>query len=226
MDIKKNYSTFLFDADGTLIDTAELIIRSYKHTLPLFGIAEPSREEVVRDIGIPFLNQLANLTGPIPQEKTEAIYKYYRQYQMDKSSEHLKAFPETRETLERLKEKGAKLGVVTSRSRISLEQYLEILGIYSFFDVIITPESVENPKPHREPTEKALLGLNANAQDSLFIGDATYDQQSALGAGVDFAYVTWSHIPVERFSPTPDLILQSMDELVTLAMCPDQTPSS
>ncbi|MDA3899221.1 MAG: HAD-IA family hydrolase [Spirochaetes bacterium] len=210
------YKTFLFDADGTLLDTVNLIIKCFEYTLSHYGKPVPERSVIASHIGIPFKKQIIFYFGDISEEMAEEIWNFYREYQLKHYQDYIALFPDTLEVLQQLKSKGAQLGVVTSRSNSTLDLFLKHLNIYDIFDVIITPDDVSRPKPDPEPSVKALRMLNAEAADSLFIGDAIYDQMSAVGAGIDFALVSWTHIPITVFNPEPAVQLQSMNDLLAL----------
>ncbi len=210
----KKYNTYFFDADGTLIDTADLIVESYRNTLSHYGAEPQARENILGLMGIPFTIQMQQYIGVQSAEKMREINEFHWNYQTKIYGQYLKECPGTSAALKQLKNNGAKLAVVTSRTRKTLELYLKSLNILHYFNVIITPEDVTNPKPHHESCEKALSLLKSKPEETLFIGDAIYDQQSAAGCGIDFAYVKWSHIPAELFSPKPEHVLNSMTDLL------------
>ncbi|MBN1501227.1 MAG: HAD-IA family hydrolase [Spirochaetes bacterium] len=210
----KKYNTYLFDADGTIIDTADLIIESYRNTLEHYGAAPQTRENILRFMGIPFAKQMELYMGTQTPEKMKEINRFHWNYQVKIHEEFLKEGPGTSSALAMLKKNAAKLAVVTSRTRSTLDMYLKKLNILHFFDLTVTPEDVVNPKPHHESCSKALEILKSEAEETLFVGDAIYDQQSAKGVNIDFAYVQWSHIPIEKFSPEPEYILKNMTDLL------------
>jgi pyrophosphatase PpaX len=214
----KEYNAYLFDADGTLIDTTKLILECFKHTLPKFDLAVPADEFIVSHIGLPFDTQLAYYTGEKKRHLIPQIHADYKQYQIEIYKDYLTECPGTTDALSCLKGEGKSLAVVTSRSRHTLDMYLKHLKIYDFFEFSITPEDVDNPKPHPEPVENALRRLSAEADETLFVGDAIYDCKSALAANVDFAYVNWSHIPFSKFDDA-QYRLNSMTDLTTVMEC-------
>ncbi len=213
------YAAYLFDADGTLIDTTKLIVECYRQTLPHFGYKVPDDKTIISHIGIPLLTQVRHYTGDISNEIAEDIYSFYRDLQFNIFTDYISLCPGTLCALEKLKSAGKKLAVVTSRSRWSLDIYLKHLNIYDYFDFTITPDDVTNAKPDPEPTQLALKKSKSAPHEALFIGDAVYDCMSANAAGVDFAYVNWSHTPSEKFSG----ITWSLDTLTDLLIsntCP------
>lgn len=213
----KQYNTFLFDADGTLLDTVDLIVKCFEYTLSHYNVKIPERSEIVSHIGIPFRNQISIYFGEIDEDSADEIWDFYREYQLQHYMDYIKLFPGTLDTLNRLKERGAKTAIVTSRKHNTLDLFLKQLSIFDIFDTIITPDCVSKPKPDAEPTLKAIKDLDSLPEESLFIGDAVYDRISAGKAGVDFALVSWTHIPLSDFKPAPEIILNSMNDILSFS---------
>lgn len=210
------FDTCLFDADGTILDTAELIKKCFHNTLNHFGAEPQTDETIMSHVGLPFLQQAEYYLGPLTQDQKMEVWEYHRNYQLEIHADYLKECPGVKSGLKKLEDMNVKLGIVTSRNHHTLDIYLNTLGIKNFFKSIITPEDVNNPKPHGEPAIKALNELNSEAKKTLFIGDAVYDQQCALNANIKFVYVDWSHIPFDRFKPVPDYRINSTEKIVDL----------
>ena len=131
----KSYSAYLFDCDGTLIDTTELIYQCFLYSCKKYGDLEVTRDEVFANIGIPMRNQLVHFLGPVSEEKLSEITKAHMDYQLKIYKDYLDLFPGVAETLSQLKNKGKKLGVVTSRKTFTLNLYFKHTGILQFFDI-------------------------------------------------------------------------------------------
>lgn len=210
----KEYTTYLFDADGTLLDTTELIYRSFLNTCRIYGDFEIERETVYEDIGIPLITQLKKHLGERSDEEYEQILETHRSYQKEIYHETLKLYEGIKEGLETLKIKGAKLAIVSSRTRESLDLYLKHTEIFDYFSVISTPEVTENHKPHPEPVLWALDKLGSKADETIFVGDAVFDIQSGNDAGVDTALITWGHNDPGSVKAKPTVILEHMSQLI------------
>ena len=141
------------------------------------------------------------------------ILNSHEEFQKSIYKETLQAFPGVIEGLKKLDRKGIKLGIVSSRTRPSVDRYLKHIGIYKHFKLIVTPENTEKHKPNPQPVEWALAQLNSKKEETLFIGDATFDIESGNAAGVDTALVSWSHNPIHEMKIKPTYILNSFDEL-------------
>jgi len=211
----KSYQTYLFDSDGTLLDTAELIFQTFLYTCKKYGDLTIERPRVIADIGTPLVRQIQLYLGQLSDSELTLILMDYRDYQLSIYQQHLSVFPGVEETLRQLKSRGKKLAVVTSRKLDTTELYLKIGKLYDFFDVIITPESTSDHKPHPAPALKAIEMLNGNTQDALFIGDAYFDIECGQQAGMDTALVSWSHNDPHSIQPPPTYIIQQMTDLLT-----------
>jgi pyrophosphatase PpaX len=210
----KQYKTYLFDADGTLLDTTELIYQSFLNSCRLFGNYEIERTEVYKHIGIPLETQLELYLGKRSSHEFEKILKTHAAYQKQIYNQTLKAFNGVLPGLEELKKRDVQLGIVSSRTRESLDRYMKHVNIFDFFTVISTPERTENHKPHPEPVLWAMDQIKADPRDTIFVGDAVFDIESGNSAGVDTAFVTWGHNTEAQVAGNPTYIINSFDELL------------
>lgn len=182
-------TTILFDLDGTIIDTNELIIESFLHALKGVVPDTFSREDIIPKMGLTLKHQLQLFSG---REEVDDLTKAYRSYNLSKHDEMVTLFPGVAETIPLLREQGIKLGVVTTKMRDSTERALNLLGIYDAMDVIVTLDDVENAKPHPEPVLKAIRALGSEPAATLMVGDSAADIESAAAAGATPVGVAWS----------------------------------
>ncbi len=210
----REYDYYLFDSDGTLTDTAELIYRCFNNTSKFYSNREVEREDVLNTIGMPLRPQMALFIGELSDEKYLEARDYHMEFQFKYFKEYLSLFKGTEEILKELRSRGKKLAVVTSRRRDSLEKYLKFVGIFDYFDVIVTPEDTEKHKPNPEPVLEALKQLNATKERSIFIGDATYDIEAGASAGVDTAFVEWSESDRSLFKIEATYTINNWDQLL------------
>ncbi len=209
----KQYAAYLFDGDGTLYDTAEMIYQCFSYSCKKFGNIEVAREAVFSNIGLPLRPQLEHFLGPLSDDRATEILKAHMAYQLTIYRDHVFLFPGVAETLARLKNNDKKLAVVTSRRTKTLTLYLKHTAIYHLFDAFITPESTEKHKPDPQPALEALRQLDCSAAETLFVGDAVFDIACGSKAGTDTAFVAWSHIPITSLPMKPTYILNGMGEL-------------
>ncbi len=181
--------TVLFDLDGTLIDTVELILESYRHTVRTHGLEPVSDQSWRKGIGIPLRVQFRQYTDD-PDQLQELIDTY-----MDHNLEHhdalVREYPGVRDTVKALHRAGYRLGVVTSKMHGGLERGLARGGYAGLFEVLIGADDVEQPKPHAEPVLKALESLDVTAERTLFVGDSPHDMACGRAAGVQTGAALW-----------------------------------
>src|SRR5207253_8222637 len=108
-------STFLFDLDGTLIDSIELILRSYRHTMRLHRGQEPSDDVWMQGLGTPLWVQFRQFTDD-PAE-IEAMVTTYRAYNLAHHDEMVRPYDGVVEAVRALRDRGKTLGLVTSKMR-------------------------------------------------------------------------------------------------------------
>lgn len=210
----KHYAAYLFDADGTLLDSTELIYQCFVHTCSMFAGLELTREQVFANIGLPLRKQLGIHLGELSGRKADEVRAEHMRYQLSIYEKHLRLFPGVKEGLKGLKESGRKLGVVTSRLRKTLDIYLRHTGIVDFFEVLITPESTARHKPHPEPALAGARLLGCEPSEALFVGDAGFDMECGAAAGMDTAFVAWSRIDSRTLAIEPTYRIADFRDLL------------
>ncbi|MBP3967124.1 pyrophosphatase PpaX [Paenibacillus lignilyticus] len=183
--------TMLFDLDGTIMDTNELIIQSFLHSLK--GIVPPEfdREHIIPSMGQPLTMQMQLFSG---REDVTDLVAAYREINLQMHDDYVSAFPQVAEVFARLHEAGIQIGIVTTKMRLTTERGLRYVGLYDYVEpgAIVTIEDVEHPKPHPEPVLKALEALGADPATTLMVGDSVVDIEAAEAAGVISVGVAWS----------------------------------
>ncbi len=208
----KTYDTYLFDADGTLFDTVDMICTCFQYVADKYAGKNLAREMIIKGIGLPLAEQIAHHLGNAGDHAV--IADDYRDYQLTILSTSVTLFPLVTETLQALKDAGKQLGIVTSRKRPSLERMLATTGTEKYFDVLITPEDTGRHKPHADPVLKAMALLGAERTRTVFTGDALYDIESGARAGIDTVFVTWSHSLLASLPTPPTWTIDSLKDLV------------
>ncbi len=209
------FGTFLFDLDGTLIDSVELILRSYRHTLRTHRGVEPPDELWLKGLGTPIRVQLRQWTDD-PAE-IDAMAQTYTTYNLEHHDALVRPYDGIVSAVTRLRERGKRLGLVTSKVRSTALRSLRLAGIEDAFDVVVGADEVVNPKPHPEPVLTALERLGARREDALFIGDARHDMVCGRAAGVAIAAALWG--PFDRAhleDLEPDYWLERPEDLEDL----------
>src|SRR5699024_1043153 len=135
--------TVLFDLDGTLLDSNELINTSFEYTFAKYGY-KFSKTEILSFNGPPLVDTFRN----IDVEKADEMIHTYRTHNHAIHDYFVSLFPNVEETLKALKAQGIKLGVVSAKMRKGVELGLAATNVEEYFDVVITSDDIKNPKPH------------------------------------------------------------------------------
>lgn len=202
-------SVVLFDLDGTLVNSLPFIIDTYrlvfdKLNLPWAG------GEVERWIGRP----LIKIAGYFAGEREEEFLKSYEYYYNLDFEQNISLFPGTLEILDRLRERGMRLGIVTSKGRGGTERTVKVTGLDRYMEVIVTAQDVRIHKPCPEPVLEALRLLGAMPRQALYAGDSFLDVEAGKGAGVTTLAVTWGITAREELAAlAPDGLLETWTDL-------------
>ncbi|MBY6036609.1 HAD-IA family hydrolase [Fictibacillus nanhaiensis] len=200
----------IFDFDGTLADTLPVCFYAFQQVFRKFDSTELSSEEIKAMFGPSETGIIRNnLTH---ESKDEAIELYYDMY-LKHHDELVKNDQDIDDLLTHLKEEGYQLGIVTGKARRSLDISLAALQMENFFDVIMTGDDVDNPKPHPEGIFMALHLLGIKNEEALFIGDSEADILAGLAAKVTTIGVHWlPEYQTEDFTVQPDRMFKSVKE--------------
>ena len=180
------YKHFVFDVDGTLLDTEFAVLHSLQDTLSNYLNECIPLDKLRFALGIP--GEVTLLKFGIEDVNGAGMFWNAK---MKEYLLHIKLFDGITEMLESLHEKGLKLGIVTSKTREEFETDFVPYGVGQYFDSIICVEDSTKPKPYPDPLF-AYLGRNGvSAEEVIYIGDTDYDSQCARTAGVDFGLALW-----------------------------------
>lgn len=201
----------LFDLDGTIVNTNELIIGSFMHALKENNLPPITREQIIPHMGTTLQQQISAFSG---LEDTSVLELSYRAYNNLHHDELIDSFPNVNETMEELSRRGIRLGIVTTKIRPTTLKALEMFDLLKYMETIVTVNDVTHPKPHAEPVLTAVRNLGVDPQRTLMVGDSTVDILSAKAAGVRVAAVSWSLKGEETLRKyEPDYIIHDMKDL-------------
>jgi pyrophosphatase PpaX len=212
---REGFGAYLFDLDGTLIDSIDLIFRAYRHTAERHLSITPPDSVWREGLGTPLRQQLSVVSED--PELIEAMVATYREYHFAHHEESVKAYPNVVEVIAALSGRGARLGVVTSKLRSGAERGLVAAGLVDFFHTIVSADEVRRAKPHPEPVLTALERLGMDAGDAVFIGDSPHDMAAGREAGVTTAGVLWGPFAREELTlAQADFLLESPGEILAI----------
>jgi len=211
------FSTLLWDIDGTLIDTTHLVAAGLDHVYRKFLGRTMPLSDIRAIIGRP-LSEQVRIFGEPEQWGTnpdEMEAEFIRYWEARRHEERL--IPEVIQTLIAGKQAGRKTALVTSKNHAEIANTLPRMEIADFVDAIITADDVTNPKPDPEGVKLALRLLESNSEQALFIADTVYDMRAGKAAAVKRCAVTWGAAPRENLlAEEPDFICDDPSELRNL----------
>jgi HAD superfamily hydrolase (TIGR01549 family) len=221
------FEAVIFDVDGTLFDSREAFYIMVYEVSKMLGWKQPEKGKVIKLIGLPNHEISRKLVSMISSSANsdyetkryeELVAKLWEPYYLPK---YVKLYPGVKETLNYLRKDGLRMAVVSNGSRSEIPKYLKNGGIYEFFQVIITADDVNEPKPSPEPILKALRELNVSKEKCIMVGDTLIDGISARRAGVKIALLTWGIEDEEEIRKfNPDYILSKIEDLKELVADP------
>lgn len=184
------YELILFDMDGTLIDTDELIAQTFFRLYDKYNFEKrASREKMIYFSGPPIREILAK---EFPQVDKEQIFKEFHSISWELYPRYIFLYPFEKEVLLELKKLNYRLGIVTNKMHKTTEYCLKLLDLENIFDVVVGIDDVKNPKPHQEGISLAMKILNQPEKSKvLYIGDNSSDFLTCQNAGVDCVLVSW-----------------------------------
>ena len=203
----------LFDLDGTLIDTVELIRLSFRHaTLQVLGRSVPD-EITMAGVGRPLMQQFREMA---PGSEDELL-SVYRAFNMAHHDELAQAYPGTLATLRTLAASGTPMAVVTSKGMQAASHGLATFGLAGFFDALITVDDVERHKPDPLPLQRAAELLGMDIRYCMYVGDSPHDMQAALAADAVAVAALWGAFTrSEVLEPGPRLALERIEDVLPL----------
>lgn len=207
--------TVLFDLDGTLIDSIDLIRRSYDHTLRIHLGRAMEESEWLSGLGRPLRWQFAQLAAD--EREVDAMIATYRAWNLAHHDELVVPFPGVVEAVRTLHARGAALAIVTSKAHASARRGLAHCGFGDLFDVVIGVDDVTEHKPHPAPVLAALAKLDRDAHSAVMVGDSPHDLASGRAAGTRTAAVAWGPFEAAELRATePDHWIAAPRDLLQL----------
>jgi pyrophosphatase PpaX len=207
----------LFDFDGTLVDTTELIYQSMRHAAGEVLGREISREILLANVGQPLPRQMELLSA----EHAEELLESYRLHNEEHHDALIKEFPGVEESLARLRTGGVGIVVVTSKRRPSVKMALKTFpGLGEVVDHFVTMEDTTEHKPRPAPLLKGLEFLGGvPPEEAAYVGDSPFDVAAAEAAGVKSVAVSWGAFSEDTLrAAEPDHLVPDLDSAVDVLL--------
>ena len=213
------FQTVLFDLDGTLIDSTELILASFRHVRRRFFGDELPDSEYQRGFGMPLRVALDAMARSA--EESARLFDAYLAYNLEHHDAMVTAFPEIGDVLRELCARQVTLGLVTGKLHEHARRGLDRTGLSEFFRVLIGGDDVARGKPHPDPVLEAMRLCGGRPEHTLFVGDSPHDIAAGSAAGIATAAVTWGPFSEEVLrAAQPTFVLHRPRELLDI-LCAD-----
>ncbi|MFR2387515.1 HAD-IA family hydrolase [Intestinibacter bartlettii] len=211
----KNYDAYIFDFDYTLADATEPVVGSFLYALEKMNLQKSSRQDIINTIGIPIGESYTILTGDDSEEGIELFKKYQKEKSDEITVPNTVFIGDAKEVLQILKNRGKKIGIVSSRWGQRINDIFENLNSRELIDFIIGTEHVENYKPNPEGLFKMIDMMDA--KNPLYIGDSYIDAQAAQNAKIDFVGVTTGTTSREKLESYPHVaVLDNLKDILEI----------
>ncbi|GAB6088979.1 HAD family hydrolase [Spirochaeta dissipatitropha] len=188
-----------FDFDGTIADTRDIIVTSYKHAFSKVGLACPDDNTIAATIGIP-LRSSFELLSNAESSHIDAAVLAYQDFYREQGYGMVRLFDGMSELLHDCRTAGYRMAIATSRRGESLDGMLSHLGIGGLFEHHLTRDHVSNEKPHPEMLQRLAVLMEIDTSSFLMIGDTVYDIGMGKAAGAEACAVTWGNHDREKLA--------------------------
>ncbi len=209
----KKINTVLFDFDGTIMDTNDLILQSWQNTFRVLTGHEAEEKTILATLGEPLELTLERFFPDVPLQK---CLDTYRGWHHDNFVQLIKMFPGMLELLEELRSRGYKMGLVTSRLKYTTMLGVEKYDLGKYFDYILTADDTDKHKPDPAPILITLEKLGSLPEESIMIGDTLLDMGCARNAGVTSVLVDWTIAVSEKDKTQADHIIKKAEDLLEI----------
>ena len=205
----------LFDLDGTLIDSIELILNSARHAFAGWPGRVPDDAEWLSGVGIPLVTMFRRYARS--EAEVDALIAKYREYQLANHDRLTRCYDQVVETVDFIRAAGHPCAIVTSKTGWLARRGLEHVGLARHFDVIVGCDSCERHKPDPAPVHLAVDQLGYTAAEAVFVGDSVYDIMAGNAAGVTTIAALWGPFSREDLvAAKPAYYLDRIADLPTL----------
>ncbi|UWQ05176.1 HAD-IA family hydrolase [Aliiroseovarius crassostreae] len=210
----------VFDVDGTLIDSQDVIVEAMSRSFADMGVAIPTRQEILSIVGLSLQEAIATLVPDMPEAEVAQAADGYKdmfvKLRAEKGGEAAAPmYPGARAALEQLHARDeVLLGVATGKAKRGLDHAYQAHDIGHFF---LTSQTADNhpSKPHPSMLHATLAETGAEAQQAVMIGDTTYDIAMGVAAGFRTIGVTWGyHETQQLLAAGADLLIDSYEALI------------
>ena len=184
----------LYDNDGTLVDTHDLILASMRHATGTVLGKEFPEEELMAGVGTPLAAQML-VFAQGDEEVCDELLRVYRTHNHALHDQAVRLFPDVLEGLRDLHGAGIRMGVVTAKLHPLAQRGLQIVGAWDYLDCLVGPDDCPKAKPAPDSVVMGADLLGCAPHECIYLGDSPFDMQAGIAAGCVTVAALWGMFP-------------------------------
>lgn len=201
----------LFDLDGTLVDSPQLIMNAYESALKKHTNHIPSELEKTSVLGMTL--SIAFKDHAKDENHLNELIDEFRRYSYENTNRMLKPYKNVKNVIQYLRDKDYLVGIVTSKNRKTVLENLEAFDLNNMFDCIVTSNDTINHKPHAEPINYAMDLLKVNHLETIYIGDHENDIIAGNNANVKTGLMKYSYRLNQALKQNPTYVFEDLNHI-------------
>ena len=217
--MRPEFSSILFDLDGTIVDSAPGITATLAYTFEQLGLPIPSPAELVAWVGPPILDSFRDLAGFTPEQSQRALTIYRPEY-LRHGAFNATVYPGVEDVLKAIHASDVPLGLATSKPETPAKLILEHYDLVKYFDVITGASDDEVRSAKADVVEEALrrlVSIGADVTRTVMVGDRSHDVHGAAAHDVPTIFVRWGYgSPAEEVGSIA--VVDSAEQLLPLLL--------
>jgi len=208
---------FLFDLDGTIIDSSKDIAVAVNHTLNMLGMDPLPEDHIIRHVGYGGRRLMEGVLKTTDSQIIDKAVSIFRDYYFKNPAEHTVLYPYVEDLFILLKKNSKKIGIVTNKYEDISRKIIKKLGIDMYIDILVGGDTVERKKPDPYPILYAVESLGSKVEESVMIGDSEADIQAGKSAGLTTVFVNYGFGNTDKvILYSPEIVIESMDQILKL----------
>ncbi len=213
----KNYKLYIFDLDGTLLDTRKDLTTAVNTMREAFGLSPLDIDTVIGMVGDGIVKLIERALKEINGVDLKEAKRVFDEAYSKILTDNTKPYDGVIEVLEKLKSKNKKLTVLTNKPRIYTLPIIERLNLHRYFDKILCADDLKNKKPDPEGINRLIDSLKVERFKAIMIGDSKNDVLSAKNAGIDSVFVKYGYRSIESvIDLNPDYVVDRPEDILLI----------
>ncbi len=203
----------IFDLDGTLVDTSIDITNALNYALKPYGLKNLTVDDTVKMVGEGITRLIEKLLGDEKIQARDDVIKKFLDYYSEHLIDYSSVYPYVKETLDKLD--GYKRAVISNKREYLSTELLGKLDLLKYFNLVIGSDTTPEKKPSAIPVIHAVTKLGVSPQESIIVGDSSYDIEAGKKAGLKTVAVTYGYRE-RQYLMDADYMIDSMEKLLEL----------